>query len=181
MFGSRMPMARANRDRRDVNKKFLSYRFKGELMKSKRLKEEAYDANAKWNGIVGDLVSGAAHMSFAALSVSSARSEVIDFSVSAVFHLPKATSWTIKLNAFAVYVATKPHFPIYLELINSSPLGHSRKYSGRVCILHLLSQKVGAPKSSAAEYYVQKANRLLWEHMSKYALKDTAEGVDMLR
>ncbi|PSN52890.1 hypothetical protein C0J52_03006 [Blattella germanica] len=35
----------------------------------------------KWNGIVGDLVSGAAHMSFAALSVSSSRSEVIDFSV----------------------------------------------------------------------------------------------------
>ncbi|KAG7299762.1 hypothetical protein JYU34_016772 [Plutella xylostella] len=34
----------------------------------------------KWNGIVGDLVSGAAHMSFAALSVSSARAEVIDFS-----------------------------------------------------------------------------------------------------
>lgn len=29
-----------------------------------------------WNGVVGDLVSGAAHMSFAALSVSSARSEV---------------------------------------------------------------------------------------------------------
>ncbi|PNF41769.1 hypothetical protein B7P43_G03443, partial [Cryptotermes secundus] len=36
--------------------------------------------DTKWNGIVGDLVSGAAHMSFAALSVSSARSEVIDFS-----------------------------------------------------------------------------------------------------
>lgn len=29
---------------------------------------------------MGDLVSGAAHMSFAPLSVSSARSEVIDFS-----------------------------------------------------------------------------------------------------
>lgn len=28
---------------------------------------------AKWNGIVGDLVSGAAHMSFSALSVSSVR------------------------------------------------------------------------------------------------------------
>lgn len=38
------------------------------------------DDNMKWNGIVGDLVSGAAHMSFAALSVSSARAEVIDFS-----------------------------------------------------------------------------------------------------
>lgn len=36
--------------------------------------------DVKWNGIVGDLVSGAAHMSFAALSVSSARSEVMDFS-----------------------------------------------------------------------------------------------------
>lgn len=34
----------------------------------------------KWNGIVGDLVSGAAHMSFAALSVSAARAEVIDYS-----------------------------------------------------------------------------------------------------
>ena len=38
------------------------------------------ESDTKWNGIVGDLVSGAAHMSFAALSVSSARSEVIDFS-----------------------------------------------------------------------------------------------------
>ncbi|CAK1604293.1 unnamed protein product [Parnassius mnemosyne] len=34
----------------------------------------------KWNGIIGDLVSGAAHMSFAALSVSAARAEVVDFS-----------------------------------------------------------------------------------------------------
>ncbi|XP_034824305.2 uncharacterized protein [Maniola hyperantus] len=34
----------------------------------------------KWDGIIGDLVSGAAHMSFAALSVSAARAEVIDFS-----------------------------------------------------------------------------------------------------
>lgn len=34
----------------------------------------------KWNGIVGDLVSGAAHMSFAALSVAAARAEVIDYS-----------------------------------------------------------------------------------------------------
>lgn len=38
------------------------------------------DELTKWNGIVGDLVSGAAHMSFAALSVSAARAEVIDYS-----------------------------------------------------------------------------------------------------
>lgn len=41
---------------------------------------ELDDDQLKWNGIVGDLVSGAAHMSFAALSVSSGRAEVIDFS-----------------------------------------------------------------------------------------------------
>lgn len=38
------------------------------------------EKSEKWDGIVGDLVSGAAHMSFAALSVSAARAEVIDFS-----------------------------------------------------------------------------------------------------
>ncbi|CAG9785010.1 unnamed protein product [Diatraea saccharalis] len=47
--------------------------------------EYKYDENSdedpeKWNGIIGDLVSGAAHMSFAALSVSTARAEVIDYS-----------------------------------------------------------------------------------------------------
>lgn len=50
-------------------------------MKTHRITENVYPVNSKWNGIVGDLVSGAAHMSFAALSVSSARAEVIDFSV----------------------------------------------------------------------------------------------------
>lgn len=48
---------------------------------SKSKDTDAERSDPKWNGIVGDLVSGAAHMSFAALSVSSARSEVIDFSV----------------------------------------------------------------------------------------------------
>ncbi|XP_059470135.1 glutamate receptor ionotropic, NMDA 3A-like isoform X2 [Neocloeon triangulifer] len=38
------------------------------------------DEHQRWNGIIGDLVTGAAHMSFAALSVSSARSEIVDFS-----------------------------------------------------------------------------------------------------
>lgn len=42
--------------------------------------EDPQEDPEKWNGIIGDLVSGAAHMSFAALSVSTARAEVIDFS-----------------------------------------------------------------------------------------------------
>jgi ionotropic glutamate receptor NMDA 3A len=38
-------------------------------------------AAASWDGIVADLRSGAAHLSFAPLSVTSARSEAIDFSI----------------------------------------------------------------------------------------------------
>jgi len=45
----------------------------------------------------------------------------------------------------------------------------------------LLSQRVGAPKASAAEYYVQKANPELWSHMARYSLLDVAEGVERLR
>ncbi|CAG9830773.1 unnamed protein product [Diabrotica balteata] len=82
LFGSRIVKRKGKRSERDVGKKFLSYRFKDDHVKSDRVKELNPDeVDIKWNGIVGDLVSGAAHMSFAALSVSSVRSEVIDFSV----------------------------------------------------------------------------------------------------
>ncbi|XP_055306714.1 glutamate receptor ionotropic, NMDA 3A-like isoform X2 [Sitodiplosis mosellana] len=37
--------------------------------------------NDQWNGIIGDLVSGSADMSFAPLSVSKARAQAIDFSI----------------------------------------------------------------------------------------------------
>lgn len=40
---------------------------------------------------------------------------------------------------------------------------------------------MGAPKASAAEYYVQKANQHLWQHMNKYALGNVEEGVERLR
>nr|WRU22311.1 ionotropic receptor 12 [Paratrioza sinica] len=43
-----------------------------------RVREEGKE---KWNGVVGDLVTGTAHMSFASLSVSSTRSQVIDYTV----------------------------------------------------------------------------------------------------
>lgn len=63
---------------------------------------------------------------------------------------------------------------------------HSRTHINYVSsltveILQLLSQKVGTPRASAAEYYVQRANRLLWEHMRKYSLNDVDEGIDGLR
>lgn len=74
------------RNRRDVGKAYLNYRRHDVIFRSTGTEhsfEEDIDPepeNAKWNGVVGDLVTGAAHMSFAALSVSSARSEVIDYS-----------------------------------------------------------------------------------------------------
>nr|XP_031846481.1 uncharacterized protein LOC116433018 isoform X1 [Nomia melanderi] len=45
----------------------------------------------------------------------------------------------------------------------------------------LLLQKVGAPRASAAEYYVQKANPELWSHMARYSISNVAEGVERLR
>ncbi|XP_017794077.1 PREDICTED: uncharacterized protein LOC108575709 [Habropoda laboriosa] len=45
----------------------------------------------------------------------------------------------------------------------------------------LLLEKVGAPKASAAEYYVQRANPELWSHMARYSLSNVAEGVERLR
>lgn len=49
------------------------------------------------------------------------------------------------------------------------------------CLLKLLSQKVGTPRASASEFYVQKANRLLWDHMKKFALEDVEDGIAKLR
>lgn len=45
----------------------------------------------------------------------------------------------------------------------------------------MFAQKVGAPRSSAVEYYVQRAHPPLWSHMSRYSLSDVEEGVDRLR
>ncbi|XP_043285418.1 uncharacterized protein [Venturia canescens] len=45
----------------------------------------------------------------------------------------------------------------------------------------LLQQRVGTPRASAAEYYVQSADHVLWSHMARFSLSDVAEGVERLR
>ncbi|XP_017880091.1 uncharacterized protein LOC108624962 isoform X2 [Ceratina calcarata] len=45
----------------------------------------------------------------------------------------------------------------------------------------LLLQKVGAPRASAAEYYVQRASLHLSSHMARYSLSNVDEGVERLR
>lgn len=94
LYGARKlvkPYRRYNEDK-NINKDFWTNQqnyfsqYKngyGEMEEYKRsfiIDEEPHDDLEKWDGIIGDLVSGAAHMSFAALSVSAARAEVVDFS-----------------------------------------------------------------------------------------------------
>ncbi|XP_052126935.1 glutamate receptor ionotropic, NMDA 3A-like [Frankliniella occidentalis] len=45
----------------------------------------------------------------------------------------------------------------------------------------LLSQRVGAPRHSAADYYVHRANPHLWEHMQRFSVATVEEGVHRLR
>lgn len=83
VFGTKTITKSNNKSKRDVGKNFLSYRFSRDDADKQegKISESIDEIDVKWNGVVGDLVSGAAHMSFAPLSVSSSRSEVIDYSV----------------------------------------------------------------------------------------------------
>nr|CAD7408509.1 unnamed protein product [Timema cristinae] len=219
----------------------------------------------EWNGIVGDLVSGAAHMAFAAFSVSSARSEVIDYSVPYFFSgvsflaaptqksevpllaflLPFSpelwiaifTSLNITAMAVAVYEWLSPfglnpwgrqrskNFSIASALwvmwgllcghlvAFKAPKSWPNKflinvwggfsvifvasYTANIAALiaglffhnavgnyhdrSLLSQRVGAPRASAADYYVHKANKHLWEHMQRFMVRDVEEGIQLLK
>ncbi|XP_077293992.1 uncharacterized protein LOC143916663 [Arctopsyche grandis] len=223
------------------------------------------EEDMKWNGLVGDLVSGAAHMSFAALSVSSARSEVIDFSAPYFFSgvsflaAPQQKS-EIPLLAFLLPFSPELWIAIFTSLnvtaiavaiyewlspFGLNPWGRQRSknfsmssalwvmwgllcghlvafkapkswpnkflinvwggfsvifvasYTANIAALiaglffhnavdnyhdrSLLSQRVGAPKASASEYYVQRANDHLWDHMKRYALADVEDGIRRLR
>ncbi|KAJ8918548.1 hypothetical protein NQ315_013053 [Exocentrus adspersus] len=260
LFGSRS-IIRHPRSKKDVGKK-----FKDESTKTERTKElDGEEVDVKWNGIVGDLVSGAAHMSFAALSVSSARSEVIDFSSPYFFSgvsflaAPQQKS-EIPLMAFLLPFSPELWIAIFTSLnitaiavaiyewlspFGLNPWGRQRSknfsmssalwvmwgllcghlvafkapkswpnkflinvwggfsvifvasYTANIAALiaglffhntvsnyhdrSLLSQKVGAPRASAAEYYIQKSNQVLWEHMRKYSLGTIVEGVERLK
>ncbi|XP_044268937.1 uncharacterized protein LOC123014091 isoform X4 [Tribolium madens] len=250
-FGSKLPNYRD----RDAGKKFPY----------KDNDRGPPDDDVKWNGVVGDLVSGAAHMSFAALSVSSARSEVIDFSVPYFFSgvsllaAPQQTS-EIPLMAFLLPFSPELWIAIFTSLnitaiavaiyewlspFGLNPWGRQRSknfsmssalwvmwgllcghlvafkapkswpnkflinvwggfsvifvasYTANIAALiaglffHntvsnyrdriLLDQRVGAPRFTAAEYYVKKADYELYDHIKKYSLENIEEGIDKLR
>ncbi|KAG4073833.1 hypothetical protein HA402_014038 [Bradysia odoriphaga] len=218
----------------------------------------------KWNGIVGDLISGSADMAFAPLSVSRARAEVIDFSAP-YFHsgvsllaAPKTKS-EIPLLAFLLPFSPELWIAIFTSLnitaiavavyewlspFGLNPWGRQRSknfsissalwvmwgllcghlvafkapkswpnkflinvwggfsvifvasYTANIAALiaglffhnaassydaSLLTQRVGAPVASAAEYYVQNTDQYLWEHMKKYSLETLEDGIRGLK
>ncbi|KAK5645132.1 hypothetical protein RI129_006432 [Pyrocoelia pectoralis] len=263
LYGSRNII---RRHKRDVGKHFLNYRFKQEVHGGEPgSRELADEIDVKWNGVVGDLVSGAAHMSFAALSVSRIRSEVIDYSIPYYFSgvsflaAPQQKS-EIPLLAFLLPFSPELWIAIFTSLnitaiavaiyewlspFGLNPWGRQRSknfsmssalwvmwgllcghlvafkapkswpnkflinvwggfsvifvasYTANIAALiaglffhntvsnyhdrSLLSQKVGAPRASAAEYYVQRANKVLWDHITKYRLENVEEGIARLR
>jgi ionotropic glutamate receptor NMDA 3A len=50
-----------------------------------------------------------------------------------------------------------------------------------ISVIQLLSQRVGTPRASAADYYVHRSNPHLWEHMQKYAVVDVEDGIQHLK
>lgn len=48
-------------------------------------------------------------------------------------------------------------------------------------VLQLFRQRVGVPKSSAAESYVMLKEPHLWEHMKKYRLEHIEDGIQGLK
>ncbi|XP_011866349.1 PREDICTED: uncharacterized protein LOC105561191 [Vollenhovia emeryi] len=221
--------------------------------------------NGTWNGVMGELVSGRAQLAFAALSVSTHRAEVVDFTTPYYFSgvsfltAPKLRS-EISLLAFLFPFSTELWIAVFTSLnftaiavalyewfspFGLNPWGRQRSknfsiasalwvmwgllcghlvafkapkswpnkfliniwggfsvifvasYTANIAALiaglffhsavsnyhdkSLLSQRVGAPRASAAEYYVQRANPQLWSHMARFSLSDVAEGVEKLR
>ncbi|XP_025835326.1 glutamate receptor ionotropic, NMDA 3A-like, partial [Agrilus planipennis] len=119
LFGSKVVSDK--KTRRDVGRSFWVNRFQKEQVTTGDVVNGGNRVEVKWNGIVGDLMSEAAHMSFAALSVSSVRSEVIDFSVPYFFAgvsslaAPQQKS-EIPLMAFLLPFSTELWIAIFTSL-----------------------------------------------------------------
>ncbi|XP_050537258.1 glutamate receptor ionotropic, NMDA 3A-like isoform X2 [Daktulosphaira vitifoliae] len=219
----------------------------------------------KWNGVVGDLVSGSAHMAFCPLSITSARSKWIEFSTPYFYSgvsmmvAPKRKT-NIPLLAFLLPLSPNLWIAIFVSLhvttvavalyewfspFGLNPAGRQRSKNfgmpsalwamwgllcgalvnfkapkswpnkflinvwGGFCVIfvasytaniaaliasllfqnakvdynerNILTLKVGAAKSSAAEFYLKEKNPSLWQQIQKYHVPDTASGMRMLR
>ncbi|XP_046386196.1 uncharacterized protein LOC124155987 isoform X2 [Ischnura elegans] len=246
--------------------------------RSSHQRGETPEDEEKWDGIMGDLISGAAHMAFAPLSVSAARERVVHFSVPFYYGggvsflastvppptAPPGTSPPLMSNPpllgfllpfspglWAVAIASL-HFTAlavatfeWLSPFGLNPWGRRRSrnfglasalwvlwallcghlvafkapkswpnkflinvwggfsvifvasYTAHIAALiaglffrptvtdyndkRLLQLRVGAPRSSAVEYYVQKANYELYQHIQDTPVSDIEEGIRRLR
>nr|QNL15098.1 ionotropic receptor 1 [Aulacocentrum confusum] len=95
------------------------------------------------------------------------------------FKAPKSWPNKVLINVWGgfsvIFVAS---YTANIAALIASLFFHSavNNYSDR----SLLSQKVGAPRASAAEYYVQKADRHLGAHIARFSVSDVGEGVKRL-
>ncbi|XP_047735955.1 glutamate receptor ionotropic, NMDA 3A-like [Hyalella azteca] len=76
--------------------------------------------SGRWTGVVGDLIRGAAHVSFAPLSITSARAKLIDFSVpyffSSISILSSSQQADIPLLAFLIPFSSELWAAIFISL-----------------------------------------------------------------
>lgn len=102
--------------------------------------------NGRWDGIVADIISGAAHMVFGAFSVTSDRLEVIDYSIPFYFSGVTALAHTQKFYDWSLLTFVEPFSAllwaaIFLTLIVTatfaavfewmSPIGMNPRYLNR--------------------------------------------------
>ncbi|KAL7022948.1 hypothetical protein ACKWTF_012435 [Chironomus riparius] len=242
----------------------LRERDKADRERSSRRFNKKQHEQSQWNGIIGDLVAGSADMSFAPLSVSKTRAEVIDFSAP-YFHsgvsllaAPKVKT-DIPLLAFLMPFSPELWIAVFIWLnltaiavaiyewlspFGLNPWGRQRSknfslssalwvmwgllfghlvafkapkswpnkflinvwggfsvifiasYTANIAALiaglffhnaasiqdtSLMTQRVGIPRASAAESYVQRNDKHLWERMKKYTFSSIDEGIQGLK
>ncbi|KAG5670729.1 hypothetical protein PVAND_000973 [Polypedilum vanderplanki] len=265
LFGSKQIVSNKKSNIHDFNRSQdpIQEQSKERERSARKFNKKQHD-QPQWNGIIGDLVAGSADMSFAPLSVSKARAEVIDFSAP-YFHsgisLLAAPKARIDIPLFAFLMPFSPELWIgvfiwlnltaiavaiyeWLSPFGLNPWGRQRSknfslssalwvmwgllfghlvafkapkswpnkflinvwggfsvifiasYTANIAALiaglffqnsantydtSLLTQRVGIPRASAAESYIQRYDKHLWERMKKYTFNSIEEGIQGLK
>ncbi|MGH0186689.1 UNVERIFIED_CONTAM: hypothetical protein FKN15_022400 [Acipenser sinensis] len=152
--------------------------------------------NGRWTGLVGDLMSGAAHMAVTSFSINSARSQIIDFTspffstslgilvrtrdtAAPIGAFMWPLHWSMWLGIFVSLHVTAIFLTLYewKSPFGMTPNGRNRKK------LHHPSQgfRFGTVRESSAEDYVKKSFPEMHEYMRRYNVPATPDGVEHLK
>ncbi|TRY72773.1 hypothetical protein DNTS_006267 [Danionella cerebrum] len=138
--------------------------------------------NGRWTGLVGDLMSGAAHLAVTSFSINSARSQVIDFTSpffsTSLGILVRTRDTAAPIGAFM--------WPLHWTNLAAVMVGE-KTYEQLSGIhdpkLHHPSQgfRFATVRESSAEDYVKKSFPEMHEYMRRYNVPTTPEGIDLLK